>query len=379
MAILGVLELEHLLHNTGFASAKEKKEFGEYFTRRHYAHIFAKLLFKNESYFNVSRKFTIIDPACGTGGFLTESFKVIQNKYELSGTMDLDAKDFLSEECFYGIDVREENIARAKLNMFLVGDGHTHIKHDNSLTGTIKENHFDYVITNPPYGNGTVKAETSSVGTSRLEIAFLMKIIKILKVGGKACIIIPDGVFENPSYKEIRGELLEKCTIDAIISLPKFAFAPYTKEKTYALFFTKRSSTKTKTQTSSIWFYIIDNDGLANSDKRFPTKLRNNRNGWRHDEISGWVSIEGEEKEGVLESRWLSYDDSSSNGTEWGTEKGEFLKMRKAGFISIEAIMSDNYLTLLPEYYLRPYEPNYIDLKSLKKELNDIEKMLKEL
>ena len=67
--------------------------------------------------------------------------------------------------------------------------------------------------------------------------------------------------------------------------------------------------------------YIIDNDGLANSDKRFPTKLRNNRNGWAHDEISGWVSTDGEEKAGLLEDRWLSFDDSLTDGTEWVMKK----------------------------------------------------------
>ena len=104
--------------------------------------------------------------------------------------------------------------------------------------------------------------------------------MEFLQQRGKACIITPDGVLENPSYKKLRVEILEKCDVYAIISLPKFAFAPYTKEKTYALFLKKRSSEVTKIQDKPIWMYIIDNDGLANSDKRFPTKLRNNRNGW---------------------------------------------------------------------------------------------------
>ena len=99
----------------------------------------------------------------------------------------------------------------------------------------------------------------------------------------------------NPSYTALRKEVLQRCDIQAIASLPKFAFAPYTKEKTYALFFTKRSDQITGVQKQPIWAYIIDYDGLANSDKRFPTKLRNNRNGWIHDELSGWVSTAGEE------------------------------------------------------------------------------------
>lgn len=341
-----------------FASSKEKKEFGEYFTRRHYTHLFAKLLLLDEQFWNADRKFTVLDPACGTGGFLTEGYKVLQNNYEQSGTACREARAFLEHNCFYGVDVREENISRTRLNMFLVGDGHTNMKSANSLLAErhpFPQKEFDYIITNPPYGTGTVPAQTSSISTVRYEIAFLCRILQLLKVGGRACVIQPDGVLENPSFTPFRKELLEHCEIKAVVSLPKFAFAPYTKEKTYALFFTKRSKNSPRFQQSPIWMYIIDNDGLANSDKRYPTKLRNNRNGWLHDEISGWVSTEGEEMPGVLEERWLNFDDSESEGTEWMNEKGAPTKLRKGGFISIDDIISNKFHLLLPEYYLRSW------------------------
>ena len=198
----------------------------------------------------------------------------------------------------------------------------------------------------------------------------------MLEVGGKACIITPDGVLENPSYKKFRQEILEKCEIYAIVSLPKFAFAPYTKEKTYALFIKKRSDKVTKIQDKPIWMYIIDNDGLANSDKRFPTKLRNNRNGWMHDEISGWVSTDGIEMPGVLETRWLKYDDLDSGGTNWINDKGIPECQRKGGNIPIERITHNEYCTLLPEYYIRPYEPSYLDKTELIAELNNMHTLL---
>ena len=237
---------------------------------------------------------------------------------------------------------------------------------------------FDYILTNPPYGNGTIKAETDSISTIRLEIAFISKIIKSLKIGGKSCIIIPDGILENPSYEPFRKEILEKCDIDAILSLPKFAFAPYTKEKTYAVYITKRSDELTAIQKKSIWMYIIDNDGLANSDKRFPTRLRNNRNGWMHDEISGWVNTEGEEKTGIVEERWLTFDDKDKPSS-WITEKGETMKLRKGGFLPIKKITGNKYTVLLPEYYLRPYKPKFIDEEEVDEELKEIKKLIKQI
>lgn len=386
------------LHGTGFdlfgavyemfASSKEKKDFGEYFTRRHYTHVFSKLLLEDETFFDSEKIFSIIDPACGTGGFLTESFKVLMNNYEKSGTLSAEAREFLSKECFYGIDVRDENISRTRLNMFLVGDGHTHMYSDNTLlpaktTGKAAlKKKYQYVITNPPYGNGTIKASTTSITTNRSEIAFICKVVDLLKPGGKACVITPDGVLENPSYKKFRKELLEKCDIYAIVSLPKFAFAPYTKEKTYALFIKKRSEKVTKIQSTPIWMYIIDNDGLANSDKRFPTKLRNNRNGWKHDEISGWVSTDGIEMPGLLETRWLTFDDVS-NPTKWVDETGAVHEERKGGHIAISQITGEKYLTLLPEFYLRPYTPNYIAISDFEQEIallkGELEGLLNEI
>ena len=358
-----------------FAFSKEKKDFGEYFTRRHYAHILTKLLLLNEQYFDENRKFRILDPACGTGGFLTEGFKVLRNAYAKTNTLTPEAEGFLEENCFYGIDVRRENISRTKLNMFLVGDGHTNMEDDNTLTKKFgKGDQWDYIITNPPVGAGTIKAETSVVSSNRTEVCFLYKVIDLLKDGKKACILLPDGILENALFTKLRKDLLEKCDVEAIISLPIFAFAPYTKEKMYALFFIKKNEAVTKIQKEPIWMYIIDNDGLANSDKRFPTKLRNNRNGWLHDEISAWVSTDGEEMVGLLEERWLKFDDSPTEGTEWVNEKGLSIKLRKGGFIAITKIAEPkSRYCLLPEYYLRPFKPNFITTEELSHEIHSIE------
>jgi len=188
-----------------FASPKEKKEFGQYYTRRHYTHILAKILLRNEQYFDESKKFKILDFACGTGGFLTEAFSVLHKAYANTKTLTQEAEKFLEEECFYGIDVMKENISRTKLNMFLVGDGHTNMEDDNTLTKKFKkEEQWDYILTNPPIGAGTIKAETSVVSSNRTEVCFLYKAISLLKDGKKACILLPDGILENPTSAKLR-------------------------------------------------------------------------------------------------------------------------------------------------------------------------------
>lgn len=373
-----------------FANSKEKKDFGEYFTRRNYAHVLAELLLKDEDVF---RRIKIIDPSCGTGGMLTESFKVLKDNYEDSGTFTNDAKEHLRLTCFYGIDIRSENIFRTRLNMFLVGDGHTNMFADNSLKpekprgkDMLANGQYDYVITNPPYGAGTIIAETDVLNSYRMEVAFICKDIDLLKIGGKACIITPDGILENPSFKKLRAEIMSVCHIEAIVSLPKFAFAPYTKEKTYALFLKKRHERNYnatngadrnlatgKFQKDPIWMYIIDNDGYANSDKRFPTRLRDKNQRWLHNEVSGYSDNKGEEQRSILVQRWMKYDDSLSDGTEWMDEKGRTVRLRKAGHIPIESILTDEYYTLLPERYLRPYEPHFVSEKEFQDELAELE------
>lgn len=364
-----------------FASNKEKSDFGEFFTRRHYTHVFAKLLLKDEKVFDKERKFKVLDVACGTGGFLTEAFKVLRENYKKSGTLSEEAIKFLKSESIFGWDIKEENVSRTKLNMFLVGDGHTHIEKKDTLRDSLDYDSYDYIITNPPYGNGTEKADTSEVSTSRLEISFIAKIIKLLKTGGKACIIIPDGFFENPTFEKFRLEILRKCNVQAIISLPKFAFAPYTKEKTYAIFIEKKSNANTKIQSEDIWTYIIDNDGYANSDKRFPTKQKSDDGSWMHDEIASYIDVQEDEPEqiGYFEQRWMKYDDSLTNGTEWINEKGQKVRFRKAGFIKIKEINKDNFYNLLPEFHLRPYKSNYLTMEELNKELINLKTYLTNL
>lgn len=411
--IFNIVENMGSLHSSGFdifgsiyekfASSAEKSAFGEFFTRRHYTHIFTKLLLKDKlELIDENTNWRILDPACGTGGFLTETFKIIKNKIEEKYFVNeylykedqekINTKNELinklRKDFIHGFDIKQENVVRTKLNMFLVGDGHTNIELKNTLkdvkifdedkNAIIKEkDKYDFIVANPPYGKGTEIADTDVLNTSRYELAFIVKIIHLLKENGEACLIIPHGFFHNPTCENLRKEVLEKCEIKAIVSLPTHAFAPYTKEKTYSLYLKKKPKHKTEIKQNPIWMYIIDNDGFANSDKRFPTKLKDESGQWIHDEISSYISVDSEEKEGILEQRWMNYNDNEL--TEYIDEKGRQVKARKAGFIDIgtQGINESNYFNLLPEYHLRQVSNDTIKIEDFELEINNLLNELK--
>ena len=228
-----------------FASQDKKREFGEFYTRRHITGIIANLLLRNEIQ---PREIKICDPACGSGGFLTESFITLYRNYSISDQLNADVIQNLKQNIIWGYDNDEKSVARTKLNMFLVGDGHIHIYEHDSLSNwdhsiNYKESNFDYVLTNPPMGPYDGNAPLKSfdfTNEKRYELLFLEKVIRSTKHGGHIAIVVNDGMLETPSRENYRKKLLQNCTIKAIISLTRHAFAPYTKEKTYVLFMQRK-------------------------------------------------------------------------------------------------------------------------------------------
>lgn len=339
------------------ADKKTKSSFGQFFTGRHIIKPLIKLLFEqNESIKSitgeidsdgmVSNPKKICDPACGTGGFLTEAFKYIDCEIKEEG-IKLNINDFASK-AFYGFDIHAQNTTKTKINMYLAGDGFSEIKSRDSLTEMPSKymDYFDYIITNPPYEDSSPVVDCSIINTQRLEINFIIQIVKMLKVGGKALLVIPDGVLESPSISHFREWLLRQCQIDKIIGLPKFAFAPYTKEKTYAMYITKRknpiSDTLDSIQNEEIWFYVVDNDGFANSDKRFATNRKTDDGKWLHDELSTWIDTNGVEHKSMLESAWdrKEQDGEEKHFDEWGVE----IKGKKYGRIKLKEIFKNEFV-----------------------------------
>ncbi len=370
--------------NEKFASQTKKKEFGEFYTPRHITGIVARLLLRNEI---TGRDLKICDPACGSGGFLTEAYKTLINNYTINGKLNNQTKKNLTENTFWGFDNEPKSVARTKLNMFLVGDGHTHIyETDDSLVGWDIKNswnkeEFDYILANPPMGEyeGAANIEDFRfTNEKRFELLFVEKIVESTKSGGEIAVVVNDGALEAPSRENFRIKLLEHCDIYAIISITKFEFAPYTKEKTYILFMQKKQKNEIgQKQDYPIWHYIVDYDGYANSDKRYKTKY--------HDDLG---ELEERFDEAIKLAKQYTNNTGKINNDRSKYERKvnkreieEGLTGIKYGFIEMKLISDENYFNLLSEYYLRPYAEKKISEKEFEentlKIVDDLKNIIK--
>lgn len=338
------------------ASKKTKSSLGEYFTRRHIIQSIVRMFLTEDDIQNiVEYKKYIGDPCCGTGGFLTESFKYIVDYCE-NNHPDMDISN-LASQIIIGYDINNYSIGRTRINMTLAGDGFSDIQRVNSLTNTNVKHNIDYILTNIPYGKGDIALSDSNSSdeflktnnNKRLEVNFMIKIIELLKKGGKASIIVPEGLLEAPTLAPFREYLLKQCKLTTIISLPKFAFAPYTKWKTYVIFIEKRvtpleSIEELSRKNEKIWAYIVDNDGYANSDKRFPTNLQNTvTNEWLHDELRQYIDENGILHSSKIEEAFEEEREDKSDYiyyNEWNEE----ICGKKCGFIPIATILEKKML-----------------------------------
>lgn len=196
----------------------------------------------------------ILDPACGTGGFLTSAIEHIRDK----DVKTVEDETFL-QTSIHGVEKKPLPHLLCTTNMILHGiDVPSNIKHDNTLAKPLiswgPNERVDVVITNPPFGgneeDGIETNFPTLFRTKETADLFLVFIMHILKKGGRAAIVLPDGFLSGENIKtHIKEKLLKDCNLHTIVRLPKTVFAPYTDIKTNLLFFTKGSSTK------DIWFY----------------------------------------------------------------------------------------------------------------------------
>jgi len=213
----------------------------------------------------------IIDPAMGSAGFLIAAQTYLRKNHP---DMFLDAKkrDHFNNDMFYGNDMDRTMLRIGAMNMLLHGVENPNISYRDSLSEQNTDNEeYSLVLANPPF-KGSLDYEAVSADllkvtkTKKTELLFLALFLRILKKGGRAAVIVPDGVLFGSSnaHKQIRKEIIEKNKLDAVISMPSGVFKPYAGVSTAILIFTKTGTGG----TDNVWFYDMKADGYSLDDKR---------------------------------------------------------------------------------------------------------------
>ena len=213
---------------------------------------------------------TIVDPACGTAGFLVSAASYIRDHYE-DTMIDKQWDDFQSN-MFTGFDTDRTMLRISAMNLMLHSISNPEIDYKDSVS---KQNNisskYTVCLANPPF-KGTVDAESINdnlkavTNTKKTELLFLALFLRMLKTGGRCACIVPDGVLfgSSKAHQSIRKELVENHDLRAVISMPSGVFKPYAGVSTAVLVFTKTGAGG----TDKVWFYDMKADGFSLDDKR---------------------------------------------------------------------------------------------------------------
>lgn len=237
----------------------------------------------------------IADPACGTGGFLLGAYQYIVTQLAIkAGAKDLapDEDGFtrtsvaaaltekaqtILQESLYGYDIDQTMVRLGLMNLMMHGIDEPHIDYQDTLSkGYSEEAAYDIILANPPFTGSIDKGdinEALQLATTKTELLFVENIYRLLKKGGSACVIVPQGVLfgSGKAFKDLRKTLIERCDLKAVITLPSGVFKPYAGVSTAILLFTKVWGAKDKVSkpaSENVWFYEMTADGYSLDDKR---------------------------------------------------------------------------------------------------------------
>jgi type I restriction enzyme M protein len=215
----------------------------------------------------------IIDPAMGSAGFLVSASEYLRNNHP-DLFLQAGLKEHFHNDMFHGNDMDTTMLRIGAMNMMLHGVDSPNIAYMDSLSkdNTEKEK-YTLVLANPPFkGSLDYEAVANDLlavsKTKKTELLFLAQFLRILKPGGRAAIIVPDGVLfgSSTAHKTIRKEIIDNNKLEAIISMPSGVFKPYAGVSTAILIFTKTNAGG----TDNVWFYDMKADGYSLDDKRNP-------------------------------------------------------------------------------------------------------------
>ena len=218
----------------------------------------------------------ICDPACGTGGFLVSAGEYLKENRKEEIFFDRQKKDHYMNHMFHGYDMDRTMLRIGAMNMMTHGIDNPYIEYRDSLSdqNTDREK-YSLILANPPF-KGSLDADIVSADllkvckTKKTELLFLALFLRMLKVGGRCAVIVPDGVLfgSSKAHKDIRKEIVEGNRLEAVISMPSGVFKPYAGVSTAVLVFTKTGHGG----TDDVWFYDMKADGFSLDDKRAEVK-----------------------------------------------------------------------------------------------------------
>lgn len=236
---------------------------GEFYTQRHIVRAMVEVVQPKPGD-------RVYDPCFGTAGFLGEAADYIRENGSLSGRQ----LDNLQKKTFYGLEIKPLTYLLGTMNMILHGIEGANLELINTLEihsqNVPEKNKYDVTLSNPPYGGKMDQTLQTNfrVKSSATECLFVQHIMANLAKGGRAGVVIPEGVlFRGGPDQKVRKELLEHFNVHTILSLPAGCFLPYTGVKTNVIFFNRpRDSSGTK----SVWYYELTNDGFELKQTRKP-------------------------------------------------------------------------------------------------------------
>jgi type I restriction enzyme M protein len=235
------------------------------------------------------------DPACGSGGFLLGVYQYIVTQLavragsrnltpdedgfvrtSVAAALTASAQAILASS-LWGYDIDGTMVRLGLMNLMMHGIDEPHIDYKDTLSKSYKEEaDYDIVMANPPFTGSIDKGdinESLQLATTKSELLFVETIYRLLKKGGTACVIVPQGVLfgSGGAFKTLRQMLIERCDLKAVVTLPSGVFKPYAGVSTAILLFTKVWGPKdqvTQPATEHVWFYEMRADGYSLDDKR---------------------------------------------------------------------------------------------------------------
>ena len=239
----------------------------------------------------------VLDPACGTGGFLVCAIEHLRKQAKTA------AHEKTIQDCFSGIEKKHLPHVLCMTNLLLHGiDVPSNVRHDNTLARPLKDwgpkERVNVIVTNPPFGgmeeDGIESNFPTEFRTRSTAELFLVLLMKLLKSGGRAGVVLPDGtLFGEGVMTRIKEELLKECNLHTIVRLPNGVFNPYTSIRTNLLFFTKGAP------TTHVWYYEHPYPpGAKSYNKGKPIRIEEfeGERAWWGDEKNGFKSrVENEQ------------------------------------------------------------------------------------